>query len=407
MVLAALDIGTHKIAALVVAIKEDGSYHIRGIGSSPSRGMARGVVVNIEEMTASIKQAIEEAELMMGTNMPPVYVGISGEHIRGVMSRGASHIRANEVAELDMKNVIATARTSTKESEDGEILHFFPREFIVDKEPNIKDPRGMSGRHLEAKVYIIIGGKHQIQNILKCLQESGLIVAGIVHEPVASGMAVLTDDERELGVCMIDIGGGTTDIAVYTKGEIIKSAVIPIAGDHVSSDIAKILRTPLRYAEELKEKYGCTQACIKNSEETIEVQALSDDCPSTSAKRQILAEIIEARYDEIFRLVLEFLANNFAQGAVSCVVLSGGAAKLEGLADLATATFDMPVRVGKPRSLSDTNGSLKDPIYATSIGLLLYAATQSQDAERDRSLLENLKLLWSKARSQWRVISNR
>ena len=395
--LASIDIGTNKIATLVADIAQDGALKILASGVCPSKGMRKGLVIDIEQMVDSIQRSIQAAELMFDEKIISAYVGISGEHIRGMLSEDAAPILDGEVSEFDMNNAVETAK-SIPVAGDQEILHAFPREFKIDGESGIRNPEGMAGRRLEAKVYMITGGKYQIRNIKNCVERCGINIEDIVLEPVASGMAVLTSDERELGVCMIDIGGGTTDIAIYTKGEIIDIGIIPVAGDHVSNDIAKVLRTPPNYAEEIKLKYGCTRACIKNTVETIEVHALSDANQAVNYKRQILAEVIEARYDEIFRLTQEHIQKNFKQDVVSGIVLTGGGSKLEGVCDLAKDFFDMPVRVGSPLQLEDTTGNLKDPIHATGFGLLLYARDSTVYAEINKSERNRLKTAFLKAK---------
>ena len=397
--LAAIDIGTNKIATLVADTEEDGSLKILASGVCPSKGMRKGIVIDIEQMVDSIQSSIQAAELMLDEKEKIIsaYVGISGEHIRGILSEDAAPIHSGEVSEFDMNNAVETAK-SIPVAGDQEILHAFPREFKIDGESGIRNPEGMAGRRLEAKVYMITGGKYQIRNIRNCVERCGITIDDIVLEPVASGMAVLTTDERELGVCMIDIGGGTTDIAIYTEGEIIDIGIIPVAGDHVSNDIAKVLRTPPNYAEEIKLKYGCTQACIKNINETIEVHALSHDNAAINCKREILAEVIEARYDEIFKLTREHIQRNFKQDVVAGIVLTGGSSKLEGVCDLAKDFFDMPVRVGSPRQLKDTTDNLKDPIYATGFGLLLYARDSTLYAEANKPERNRLKTALLKAK---------
>ena len=397
--LAAIDIGTNKISTLVADVGEDGELEIRASGICPSKGMRKGIVIDIEQMVTSIRQSIEEAELMLDEKIASVYVGISGEHIQGMLGDGPAHIHDGEVSEFDMSNAIETAKLIPVAS-DQEILHAFPREFKIDEESGIRNPEGMAGRRLEAKVYMVTGGKYQIRNIRNCVERCGIRIKDIVLEPIASGMAVLTADERELGICMVDIGGGTTDIAIYTNGGIIDTKVIPVAGDHVSNDIAKVLRTPPSYAEDIKLKYGCTKHRIKNSNEIIEVHTLSDDSSTMSCKRQTLAEVIDARYDEIFKLTREHLQRNFKQDVVAGIVLTGGGSKLEGVCDLAKDIFDMPVRVGCPQQLKDTTGNLNDPIYATGFGLLLYAKDAIVSAETNKSEFNRLKTAWLKTK-QW------
>lgn len=391
--LVALDIGTNKIVTLVADVQQDGELNILASAINVSKGMRRGIVIDMEEMVSAIRKSVEEAEIMLDGKIDSVYVGISGNHVEGVLSDAVASIHDGEVSDFDMSNAVETAKT-IQIPDNQEILHAFPREFKVDSESNIRNPEGMAGRRLEATVYMITGGKYQIRNIRNCVERCGLRIDDIVLEPIASGMAVLTVDERELGVCMIDIGGGTTDIAIYTKGGIINTGIIPVAGDHVSNDIAKVLRTPPNYAEELKLKYGCTKRCVKNSNETVEVHALSDDCPTMNRKRQNLAEVIEARYAEIFKLALEHIQKNFEKDVIAGIVLTGGGAKLEGVCDLAEEIFNMPVRVGVPQQPKSAQSYLSDPIYATGFGLLLYARDFTTPVENNKSALERLKTFY-------------
>ena len=398
--LTALDIGTNKIVTLVADITTEGELEIRASSIRLSKGMRRGIVIDIEEMVSSIRQSVLDAEQTLEDKIVSVYVGISGEHVEGVLSDGVASIHEGEVSEFDMDNAVATAK-AIPISDNQEILHAFPREFTIDGESNIRNPEGMAGRRLEAKVYMITGGKYQIRNIKNCVARCGLIINDIVLEPVASGLAVLTADERKLGVCLIDIGGGTTDVAIYTKGEIINTKIIPVAGDHVSNDIAKILRTPPNCAEDIKLRYGCTKGHVKNSSEMIEAHALSDDRPAINYKRQALADIIEARYQEIFELALQHIRKNFKQDVIAGIVLTGGGSKLEGVSELAEEIFNMPVRVGVPQRLQ--TGNLMDPIYATSYGLLLYAKDLAMHAESNKLEFNRLKTGWLRAKRWFKI----
>jgi len=299
--LTALDIGTSKVAVIVGDVVGD-DIEILSVGSCLSKGMKKGVVINIEEMVDSIRRAVEEAELMAECKVSSVYVGVAGSHIQSLNCHGAAPIRDGEVSRADIGNAIETAQ-AIQIAGDQQVLHILPRDFTIDGEQGIKDPIGMSGYRLEATVHLITGGAHPIQNIAKCVRRCGLEVASFVLEPIASSLAVLTPDERELGVCLVDIGGGTTDIAVFTRGAVVHTAVIPIAGDHVTNDIAVTLRTPTKSAEEIKLKYGFALKRHADESETVEVPGLSAEKPATRIRRQMLAEIIEPRYEELFSLV--------------------------------------------------------------------------------------------------------
>ena len=315
---------------------------------------------------------------------------------------GAAPIRDGEVSAADVGRAIETAQ-AIQIAGDQQVLHVLPRDFKIDDEPGIRNPEGMSGYRLEASVHLITGGVHPIQNIVKCVERCGLKVKGVVLEPIASGLAVLTADERELGVCLVDIGGGTTDIAVFTKGEIVHTAIIPIAGDHVTNDIAVTLRTPTSDAEELKLKYGCTKNCLTDEDENIEVHGLSADRPPTRLRRRVLSEIIEPRYEEIFSLVRhELQRQGFNQEVAAGIVLTGGSAKLEGGIDLAESIFNMPVRVGKPKLVKGSASMSKDPIYATGLGLLAYANNIAMNEEESGIDAGSLRSAWSRTKLWFR-----
>lgn len=398
--LVALDIGTSKIVVLVADYDADNDdqLEILSFGICSSKGMKKGIVVDIEEMVDSIRRAVEEAELMLESKITSVYVGVAGNHIHSLNCHGAAPIRDGEVSVADVERAIETAQ-AIQIAGDQQVLHVLPRDFKIDDEPGIRNPEGMSGYRLEASVHLITGGVHPIQNIIKCVERCGLKVTGVVLEPIASGLAVLTADERELGVCLVDIGGGTTDIAVFTKGEIMHTAIIPIAGDHVTNDIAVTLRTPTSDAEELKLKYGCTKNQLSEENENIEVHGLSDDRPPTRLHRRVLSEIIEPRYEEIFSLVRhELQRQGFSQDVVAGVVLTGGSSKLEGIVGLAESIFNMPVRVGKPKQVKGSVGISRDPIYATGLGLLTYANNMLMNEEENRIEAGSLKGVWSKTK---------
>ncbi|MDH5301980.1 MAG: cell division protein FtsA [Gammaproteobacteria bacterium] len=367
-----LDIGTSKVVAIVCEVNADGEIDIVGLGSHPSRGLKKGVVVNIESTVQSIQRAIEEAELMAGCQIHSVYAGIAGSHIRSLNSHGIVAIRDKEVGQADVDRVIDAARAVAIPA-DQKILHVIPQEFIIDNQDSIREPVGMSGVRLEAKVHIVTGAVSAAQNIIKCVRRCGLEVDDIVLEQLASSYAVLTDDEKELGVCLVDIGGGTSDIAVFTDGAIRHTAVIPIAGDQVTSDIAVALRTPTHSAEEIKKKYGCALTQMASPEESIEVPSVGDRPPRRLA-RQTLAEVIEPRYEELFNLVQAELRRSGLEDLIAAgIVLTGGSSKMEGVIDLAEEVFHMPVRLGVPHGVNGLVDVVRNPIHATGVGLLMYA----------------------------------
>ena len=370
--LVGLDIGTSKVVAIVGELKADGALEIIGVGSHPSRGLKKGVVVNIESTVQSIQRAVEEAELMAGCEIHSVYAGIAGSHVRSLNSHGIVAIKDKEV---------------------------LPQEYIIASQEGIRDPIGMSGVRLEAKVHIVTGADSAAQNIVKCVQRCGLAVDDIVLEQLASSYAVLTEDEKDLGVCMVDIGGGTTDIAVFGGGAIRHTAVIPIAGDQITNDIAVSMRTPTQYAEDIKIKYACALSQLANPDETIEVPSVGDRPPRRLA-RQTLAEIVEPRYEELFGLIRDELRRAGLEEQVATgIVLTGGSAKMEGAIELAEEVFHMPVRLGVPQYVTGLSEVVSNPIHATGVGLLLYAKS-TMDAQRTdapllaggmKSLLERMK----------------
>jgi cell division protein FtsA len=351
------------------------------VGSHPSRGLKKGVVVNIESTVQSIQRAVEEAELMANCEIHAVYVGIAGSHVRSLNSHGIVAIKDKEVGPGDVERVIDAAKAVAIPA-DQKILHVLPQEFIIDSQEGIRDPIGMSGVRLEAKVHIITGADSAAQNIVKCVQRCGLEVEDIVLEQLASSNAVLTEDEKDLGVCMVDIGGGTTDIAVFGGGAIRHTAVIPIAGDQVTNDIAVSMRTPTQYAEDIKIKYACALSQLANPDETIEVPSVGDRPPRRLA-RQTLAEVVEPRYEELFALIGDELRRSgFEESVATGIVLTGGTAKMEGAIELAEEVFHMPVRLGVPQYVTGLADVVSNPIHATGVGLLLYAKQQS---EQDRT----------------------
>ena len=373
-----LDIGTSKVVAIVGEISSGDDIEIIGLGSSRSRGLKKGVVVNIESTVHSIQRAIEEAELMAGCEIHSVFAGIAGSHIRSLNSHGIVAIRDHEVAMGDVDRVIDAARAVAIPA-DQKILHILPQEFVIDHQDGIKEPIGMSGVRLEAKVHMVTGAVSAAQNIIKCVRRCGLEVDDVILEQLASSYAVLTEDEKNLGVCLVDIGGGTTDIAVFADGAIHHTAVIPIAGDQVTNDIAVALRTPTQHAEDIKVQYACALTQLANSEETIDVPSVGER-PSRRLARQTLAEVVEPRYEELFTLVqAELRRSGFEDLVAAGIVLTGGSSKMEGAVELAEEIFHMPVRIGMPQHVSGLADVVKNPIYSTGVGLLLFGRKQMQE----------------------------
>lgn len=373
-----LDIGTSKVVAIVGEITADNEVEIIGLGSSRSRGIKKGVVVNIESTVHSIQRAIEEAELMAGCEIHSVYTGIAGSHIRSLNSHGIVAIRDNEVAVGDVDRVIDAARAVAIPA-DQKILHILPQEFVIDNQEGVKEPIGMSGVRLEAKVHMVTGAVSAAQNIIKCVRRCGLEVDDMILEQLASSYAVLTEDEKELGVCLVDVGGGTTDIAIFTDGAIHHTSVIPIAGDQVTNDIAVALRTPTQHAEDIKVQYACALTQLANPEETIEVPSVGDR-PARRLARQTLAEVVEPRYEELFTLVqAELRRSGYEDMIAAGIVLTGGSSKMEGVVELAEEIFHMPVRVGIPQYVSGLADVVRNPIYSTGVGLLLFGRKHVND----------------------------
>ncbi|MBI3772970.1 MAG: cell division protein FtsA [Gammaproteobacteria bacterium] len=392
-----LDIGTSKVVAIVAEITASGEMEIIGLGSHPSRGLKKGVVVNIESTVQSIQRAVEEAELMAGCEIHSVYAGIAGSHIRSLNSHGIVAIRDTEVAAADVERVIDAAKAVAIPA-DQRIIHVIPQEFIIDKQEGIREPVGMSGVRLEAKVHMVTGAVSAAQNIIKCVQRCGLEVEDIILEQIASSHAVLTEDERELGVCLVDIGGGTTDIAVFTDGAIRHTAVIPIAGDQVTNDIAVALRTPTQFAEDIKIKYACALTQLASPDETIEVPGVGDR-PSRRLARQTLAEVVEPRYEELLTLVqAELRRSGFEDLVAAGIVLTGGSSKMEGVIDLAEEIFHMPVRLGVPQHISGLVDVVRNPIHATGVGLLFVGRQQRFERGGESFMGSSAKGAWGRMR---------
>ncbi|MDR0780734.1 MAG: cell division protein FtsA [Pseudomonadales bacterium] len=375
-----LDIGTSKVVAIVGEITPEGGLNIVGIGRHRSRGLKKGTVVNIESTVQSIQRAVEEAELMAGCRIHSVYAGIAGSHIRSMNSHGIVAIRDREVFAADIDRVIDAAQAVAIPT-DQKILHILPQEYIIDSQEGVKEPLGMSGVRLEAKVHLVTCASNAYQNIEKCIRRCGLDVDEIILEQLASSYAVLTEDEKDLGVCMIDIGGGTTDIAIFTEGAIRHTGVIPIAGDQVTNDIAMALRTPTEHAEELKIKYACALSQLASPDDLIKVPGVGDRAPR-ELSRQALADVVEPRYDELFHLIqAEIRHSGYADLLAAGLVLTGGTSKMEGVVELAEEIFHMPVRIGMPTEVSGLTDIVRNPTYSTGVGLLLYAMKQVHERE--------------------------
>jgi cell division protein FtsA len=378
-----LDIGTSKVVALVADLPADGRLEIIGMGSHESRGLKKGVVVNIEATVNAIQRALEEAELMADCKIQRVHVGIAGSHIRSFNSTGMVAVKDKEVTPLDVERAVETARAMPIPT-DQQVLHILTQEFLIDGQDGIREPLGMSGVRLEVKVHIVTGAVSAAQNVVKCVRRCGLEVADLVLQPLASSIAVLSEDEKELGVALVDIGGGTTDIALFREGAIRHTAVIPIAGDQITSDIAMALRTPTPEAELVKIRHGCALRQLADPNETIEVPGLGDR-PPRSLSRQTLAEVIEPRVEELYSLVQQVLRESgFEELLSSGVVLTGGSAVMSGMVELGEEIFHMPVRLGVPRYSGGLADVVRAPRYATAVGLLMEGASQVQAGKLSR-----------------------
>ncbi len=370
-----LDIGTSKVAALVADLLPDGRLEIIGMGSHDSKGLKKGVVVNIEATVNAIQRALEEAELMADCKIQRVYTGIAGSHIRSFNSTGMVAVKDKEVTPLDIARAIETARAMPIPT-DQQVLHILTQEFLIDGQDGIREPLGMSGVRLEVKVHIVTGAVSAAQNIVKCVRRCGLEVADLVLQPLASSIAVLSEDERELGVALVDVGGGTTDIAIFREGAIRHTAVIPIAGDQVTNDIAMALRTPTPEAELIKIRYGCALRQLADPADLIEVPGLGDRAPR-ELSRQTLAEVIEPRIEELYTLVQQVLRQSgFEELLSSGIVLTGGSSVMQGMVELGEEIFHMPVRLGVPRYAGGLAEVVQSPRFATGMGLLLEARAQ-------------------------------
>ena len=395
-----LDIGTSKIVAIVSEVTADGQLNVIGLGTQPSRGLKKGVVVNIEATMASIQRVLEEAELMADCKIVEVYTGIAGSHIRGFNSHGMVAIKEKEVTQADIDRVIETAKAIAIPN-DQQILHVLPQEFVIDGQEDVKEPLGMSGVRLEVKVHIVTGAVSAAENITKCVRRCGLKVRDLILQPLASSLAVLSDDEKELGVCLIDIGGGTTDIAVFTGGSIRHTAVIPIAGDQVTNDIAMALRTPTKEAEELKRTYGCALKQLASPSEIIEVPGVGER-PARQLSRQTLAEVIEPRIEELFSLVQANLRQSgFEELISSGIVLTGGSSVMKGMVELGEEIFHMPVRIGVPTYMGGLADVVRNPRYSTAVGLLIEGREQYVRNEQARAQISGMQSVVERMKGWW------
>jgi cell division protein FtsA len=370
-----LDIGTSKIVTVVAEVTPEGRMQIIGTGSHESKGLKKGVVVNIDTTVNSIQRALEEAELMADCKISRVYTGIAGSHIKSFNSHGMVAIKDKEVTQFDIDRVIETARAVNIPT-DQQILHILTQEFIIDGQEDVREPLGMSGMRLEVKVHIVTGAVSAAQNIVKCVRRCGLEVGDLILQPLASSLACLTDDEKELGVALVDIGGGTTDVAVFTQGAIRHTAVIPIAGDQITNDIAMALRTPTPEAEDIKIRHGVAMQRLAGADEMIEVPGIGERGPR-SMSRQALAAVIEPRIEELFSLVQQSLRESGYEELLSSgIVLTGGSATMPGMIELGEEMFSMPVRVGAPKYEGSLADVVKSPRHSTAIGLLYEGMTQ-------------------------------
>jgi cell division protein FtsA len=376
-----LDIGTTKICTIVAEVTEEGTVNIIGVGSSPSRGLRKGVVVNIESTVESIKKAVEEAELMAAVQINSVYTGIAGSHISGENSRGVVALKKQEVTRGDVQRAIETARAVAVLPQDRRVLHVLPREFMVDDQDGIREPMGMSGSRLEVDVHIITGAVTSAQNIIKSVNRAGLDVVDIVLQPLASSEAVLSPEERDLGVAMVDLGGGTTDLAIFCEGSIRHTAVLPIGGQHLSTDVSIGLRTPQAEAEKIKIRYGTALVELVNDEDTMDVPSVGDRPPRKMPRKQ-LAEIIEPRVEEVFDLVRrEIVRAGYESMLAAGVVITGGTSMLEGMPDAAERVLDLPVRRGIPSGVWGLRDIVSNPMHATGVGLILHACHHTKELE--------------------------
>jgi cell division protein FtsA len=390
-----IDVGTKKVVALIGEVTEENKVEIVGIGATESRGLRKGVVVNLEETTAAVKKAQEEAELMAGVEIGSAYIGISGAHIKSFNSRGVVAVsgKNREITREDIKRVIDQSKALSIPP-DRAIIHIIPQEFVVDEQDGIKDPLGMSGIKLEVNVHIVTSAVTSLQNLKSCIQRAGVAIDEIVLNQIATSASVLTPDERELGVGLIDIGAGTTEVAIFERGSLWYSSTIPIGGDNVTNDIAVGLRTPIPEAEKIKKRNGCVAGPVADEQETIEVPSVGKGRKPRVLSRQILADIIQPRAEEIFRLVdADIKRMGYEKSLNSGIVLTGGTSLLEGLEEVAEDIFDLPVRRGDPSGVGGLVDRVATPDFATAVGLVLYGFNKGLERGFSR---ERKKGAWTK-----------
>ncbi|ARD20738.1 MULTISPECIES: cell division protein FtsA [Shewanella] len=393
-----LDIGTSKVAVIIGEVLPDGEISVVGLGNHPSRGMDKGGVNDLDSIVKSVQRALDQAELMADCQVSSVYLSISGKHIACQNENGMVSINDEEVTQEDVDNVIHTAR-SVKIPTERRILHVLPQEYSIDVQDGIKSPIGMSGMRMEAKAHIVTCANDMAKNITKSVERCGLTVDDLVFSGIASADSVLTNDEKDLGVCIVDIGGGTTDIAVYTNGALRHCAVISVAGNQVTSDIAKIFRTPLTHAEQIKVQFASARSSMVSREDSIEVPSVGGR-PSRSMSRHTLAEVVEPRYQELFELVLKELTDSGLEDQIAAgIVLTGGTASITGAVDIAEATFGMPVRVASPLPVKGLNEYVDQPIYSTGIGLLHYGARRVIERQFERPERQGVTSLLNRVKS--------
>ncbi|NMP32050.1 cell division protein FtsA [Thalassotalea sp. M1531] len=390
-----LDIGTSKISVAVGEITPENKLSIVGVGNQPSRGMDKGGVNDLNLVIQSIQRAINEAELMADCRITSIYLGISGKHISCQNENGMVPISDNEVIQEDVDNVIHTAR-SVPISAERRMLHVLPQEFSIDCQDGIKSPIGMSGVRMEAKVHIVTCANDMAKNLVKCVERCELKADQLIFSALASSYAVVTEDEKELGICVVDIGAGTMDLTVFTGGALRHTAVIPVAGNQVTSDIAKIFRTPLSHAEEIKVQYACALRQMVSMEESIEVPSVGGR-PARTMSRHTLSEVVEPRYHELFELIQEELREaGLIDQIAAGYVFTGGTAKMEGVVEFAEEVFQMPVRIAQPLPVEGLYEYVSDPTYSTVVGLLHYGMQESSNEEKSKKNVEGVTDLWSR-----------
>ena len=396
--LVGLDVGTSKIAAIVAEVGPEGGFEIIGMGNHPSRGLKKGVVVNIETTVQAIQRALEEAELMADCKIREVYTGIAGSHIRSFNSQGMVAVKDKEVAQVDIERVVDTAR-AVQIPNDQQILHVLNQEFIIDGQEDVREPLGMSGVRLEVKVHIVTGAVSAAQNIVKCVRRCGLEVRDLILQPLASASAVVSEDEKDLGVCLVDIEGGTTDVAVFTHGAIRHTAVVPIAGDQITNDIAMALRTPTKDAEDIKLRFGCALSQLADPQQSVEVPGIGERSPR-QLSRKTLAEVIEPRVEELYSLVqAELRRSGYEELLSSGVVITGGSSVMQGMVELGEEIFHMPVRIGQPGYGGGLAEVVRHPRYSTATGLLLAGVHEHRSRELARMQISTFRQVLERMKS--------